>query len=351
MNNQINRTYYFDYLRIAATFAVIVLHVSAQSIYTPAVGSLKWDILNIYDSCVRWSVPIFVMISGSLFLEKDISIKDLFFKKILRIVTAFCTWSSIYVIYRIFTDEIELKPVAILSKLIKGEYHLWFCFMIVGLYLIVPFLKKIISDKNLTIYFIILSFLFIVLKPEILRIISIVSENLANQINKTLNQTYLYFVCGFTIYFIGGYFINKIDIKKVWRIILYILGIIGIVITAYFTLRASLKAGTIVTTHYENMTINVFFTSIALFVFAKYNLNFAFKNDKINHFVRLISKYSFGAYLVHILIMYILRDNSFTALSFNPIIGVPIVSIIIFVISLCISAIINNIPFLKKYIV
>ncbi len=57
------RTAYFDYLRVFATFAVIVIHVSAQNWYITDVNEIYWQTYNFYESIVRWAVPVFVMIS------------------------------------------------------------------------------------------------------------------------------------------------------------------------------------------------------------------------------------------------------------------------------------------------
>lgn len=65
-NTQPQRIAYFDVLRILATFAVIVLHLSAQHWADTDVHTRAWQAFNLYDSAVRWAVPVFVMISGSL---------------------------------------------------------------------------------------------------------------------------------------------------------------------------------------------------------------------------------------------------------------------------------------------
>ena len=103
---------------------------------------------------------------------------------------------------------------------------------------------------------------------------------------------------------------------------------------------------------YDYFTINVLLESILVFtIFKKYfkkiNLNL-----KIKNILYKLSKYSYGAYLVHILVIdylnYILNLNTLT---FNAFISVPIIGILVFCISFAISAIINHIPVLKRYIV
>lgn len=79
-----NRIAYIDWLRSIACFAVVVLHVSGgQEWFSAKEVSFEWTIFNLYDSLVRWCVPIFIMISGALFLnpEKEIGIHKLYVHK------------------------------------------------------------------------------------------------------------------------------------------------------------------------------------------------------------------------------------------------------------------------------
>jgi surface polysaccharide O-acyltransferase-like enzyme len=91
-----------DKARIFAVFAVIVLHVSAIVV----VGikdfyDLQWWFGNIYDSMVRWCVPVFVMISGALLLSeaKTESISIFYKKRILRLLTPTLFWSLFFTIW------------------------------------------------------------------------------------------------------------------------------------------------------------------------------------------------------------------------------------------------------------
>src|SRR5262245_62050636 len=65
-----------DALRVVAAFGVVWLHVSAAAVRVmPDVRSATWWMGNVADAAVRWSIPVFVMISGALMLaypsEKD----------------------------------------------------------------------------------------------------------------------------------------------------------------------------------------------------------------------------------------------------------------------------------------
>lgn len=82
-----------DILRLLAMLAVISIHVS-----TTAMSWTDTLIRNIEFSAVTWCVPVYVMISGRLFLakEKQLPISTYFKKYIVRIAVAFAFWSAIY---------------------------------------------------------------------------------------------------------------------------------------------------------------------------------------------------------------------------------------------------------------
>lgn len=62
------RNYNLDILRIISTIAVVLLHISAQNYYNIDVVSDEFEIFAITNGMVRWCVPVFLMISGALFL-------------------------------------------------------------------------------------------------------------------------------------------------------------------------------------------------------------------------------------------------------------------------------------------
>lgn len=61
------RVIYYDILRIAAIFFVVAVHLSAQHWLDVDVSSRAWFAFNLYCTTGKWSVPVFVMISGALF--------------------------------------------------------------------------------------------------------------------------------------------------------------------------------------------------------------------------------------------------------------------------------------------
>ena len=132
------RVIYFDILRIVAIFFVVFVHLAAQHWADVDVSSRAWFAFNLYCTTGKWSVPIFVMISGALFLRRDVSISAILKKNVARIATVFLFWSGCYALVYLVFRHAPLSVV--LSQFITGHYHLWFLYMIVGLYLLIPLL-------------------------------------------------------------------------------------------------------------------------------------------------------------------------------------------------------------------
>jgi len=343
---QKSRIVYFDYLRIIASLAVVFIHVVAYFWTTTEVHTSNFNSLNLYDSITRWAVPIFVMISGTLFLGNERSIRSLYFKNIFRLVFVFFAWSIIYVI--IEHDEVSAEYIA--SSIITGHFHMWFIIMICGLYVLVPFLNVIVKEDKLVIYAFVLLFIFSCLLPWMTLTVNYTGFTFLirvfNAISEDIGYIFITMITGYIGYFLAGYYINKKDIPRIVRFIIYGLGVIGFVMTYLLTKRVSYSKGFPVNEYYGDSTLNIMFTSIAVFVFAKYNLS-RLKEYKV---IKFLSDCSLGAYLVHMLVFDLIIDKVLP-ISENYFKLVPFISVIVFVVSFIISAILNKLKGLLKLIV
>ena len=352
------RKVYCDYLRLVATFAVVFIHVAASNWSNVDVNGIQWQVFNIYDSLVRWGVPIFVMISGALFLNRDVPIKNIYSKYVLRMVIAFVSWSLFYAI--LTTDTFQHGLIYSLKShigtLVTGHYHMWFVLMIIGLYMCIPFMKKIVSDETVMKYFLKLSFIFAFLIPWVLKIVNdfVGSNNsmiqkMVTTIDSNLMNMGMSMVLGYSFYFILGYYLDRIEIKKDVRVMIYVAGILGFIFTVVADAGLSIKTQVANSNYYGNFEVNVLLEVIAVHTFFKYH---TFQNEKVNQFVVVLSKFGFGAYLIHTFIIESMAAIlHFDTLSMNAWISVPLISIIVFGVSMGVSAVLNHIPVIKKYCV
>ena len=218
--------------------------------------------------------------------------------------------------------------------------------------MLVPLLKKITENKKIMQYFLLLAFIFAFLIPELTEIISFKSEIAASLIEDKMSKMKLFMVLGFTGYFVLGHYLNTKIIKGKTEIFIYLAGILGAIFTIASTSLSSNLKGEANSFFYDNMTINVAAMSIAVFVFFKNHINFKCRTPRREKLLRLFSRCSLGVYLVHLIILDSL-DLLFgiNSLSFNPIISVPILSLLVLAISYPISILLYKIPVIGEKIV
>lgn len=352
------RKTYCDYLRLVATFAVVVVHVAASNWSCTDVNGLEWRIFNFYDSIVRWSVPIFVMIGGTLFLNRETEIKRIYSKYILRMVIAFFAWSVFYLLTTpVFYENGLIYGVkAHIAVIFSGHYHMWYVLMIIGIYMCIPFYKKIVSDTFVMKYFLVLSFIFTLLIPWSIQLLNDyavgyneILAKLVDAASSNLSTMSMHTVLGYSFYFVLGYYLDSIQLRKNQRAIIYILGIVGFVFTVLVSLDLALKTQQPCSTYYGFFRVNIMLEVICVHTFFKYQ---AFKNERLNSFVFKLSRYTFGVYLIHVFFIDKLSLYfNFNTLSFNAVAAVPIIACIVFICSLLTSAVLNYIPIIKKYCV
>lgn len=337
---------YLDRLRVLAAFAVVVLHVAAQNWYSADISSTAWMVFNVYDSAVRWAVPVFAMISGVVFLSKEIPVKRIFTKYIPRLITAYLFWSLVYALYH-GTDRKTM-----LFHFFAGSFHMWYVPMLVGLYLCIPIYKKIVESDSLVRYFLGISFFCAFLLPYMLLLAGDFGSGLLADyvplVELKLNMVKLSMPLGFSAYFILGYYLHRVELSKKQEYVLYLLGLAGFAVTAVATQLASQRTSAPNADYYDEFALNTLFQAVAVFVFCKQHCRPKPLADRV---CAEISKASFGIYWVHILMRDLLDDKMMVnTCSFLPAISVPVLSIVVFALSFGVSWLIGRIPVVKRYV-
>ena len=299
------------------------------------------------------------MISGALFLnpQKKVDIKKLYARNILRIITAFLFWSAVYTFVAWYANLGINSKLDLLTTFMKGHYHMWFLLMIAGLYIIVPAVRLITQNEKVMKYFLIISFVFTVAIPTVETLtgalLTVYPERHWSAINDAFNYDVsmmnFTFATGHVLYFVLGYYLSQYDLTKRIRKIIYLLSAAGFALTIFLTAFISVKTGKSVETFHGYFELNVFMEAVGVFVFFKYAR--IYPKAKIAEKIQKISGWSFGVYLIHALILETAHHFHFDALSFSPVISVPVIAALIFVISTVGSVIIHKIPVLNKYIV
>ena len=150
------REIWIDWLRVAACFMVFVVHAT-EPFYLGGDGALILDQTDalwssFFDSAVRSCVPLFVIASSYLQFPTHYSTKDFFKRRAIRILIPFILWTLVYAL--VWGEPVEnLKNLILNFNYAAG--HLWFVYMLLGVYLLMPLLSpwaEKVEKKELKIY-------------------------------------------------------------------------------------------------------------------------------------------------------------------------------------------------------
>lgn len=113
------------------------------------------------------------------------------------------------------------------------------------------------------------------------------------------------------------------------------------------TNKVSLENNEATSTFYNNLMLNVFFPSIAIFIMFKNIVN----QNKRRTLITNISKYSFGIYLVHDIFLKIVNCNysPINTMCYPAAVSVPCNALIVLSLSYITVYVLGKIPIIKKY--
>lgn len=335
------RIIYYDILKVISLCAVILMHIVGNTINTFNLNGTAKIIYNIISNLCYFAVPIFVMISGGLFLnpDKSIDIKTMFKKYILRIIICLFLFGMFYSILEIYFNTRVVNINIILDSLkniLTGSLwaHMWYLYLILSLYLLTP-IFRIISSKCTKAeykYLLIVLFVFTILLNDISAYFKI---NIA--FNILIFNPYIF------LYFLGDY-LSRYQISKNIEYINYITTFIAIVIIILNNIFNLFDF------KYLTYTCLISFTiTLSLFTLIK---NIKFKlNKKLEKIIINISECLLGIYLIHQLIINIIYKLLKLDIILNsPYVCLILYSLLVFVISYIITYFLKRIKFVKKYI-
>lgn len=330
------KTAYFEWLRLFAAAAVVLMHTAAKRWLSISHTVPEWEVLTLWDSLVRWPVPIFIMITGALFLPRKTELKTALGRYIPRMAVGFLVWSGVYALYR---GELTL------NGLVSGYYHLWYLPFLCGVYLTLPFLQRIAGDDTLADQLLLVSLTVGTLFPWLVKLGELLlpeSRGLLGTLAGLVNYTFFFDHISLLLL---GHRLHRTELSRKQRRVIYLLGVLGVSVTGIATIWATNRTDFQNSLFFDFAAPNNLCAAAALFVFAKQHLR------SLPKWVAVPAKHSFGIYLVHALVIDLLADGGYHVLTWDPVWSVPVLSAVVFAISLTLAALLRRIPLIGKWIV
>lgn len=337
---------WIENMRLIAIMAVITIHIAAYG--TPVVfdanGNItgNWWAVNFYESVCRCCVPLFVMITGSLLLPRSMSLKDFLKKRLVRILSPFIFWSLLYITLNLalkirnegFHGPQQFASWFLLQCINGAQFHLWYVYMLIGLYLFIPILQpwiKVADNRSLQ-YFLGLCIVTVTL----------------NQFSILHSAFDLRYFGGYAGYLVLGYYIaGRIKCSKQTLYAGLLLFAIGFIITFTGTFLTTRAHGSFSDDFYNYLTLNVFLLSTGAFLLIK-----SWHQNGSPIFIRfrnVVNTYGFGIYLCHPLLITIMAHFKLNYAFITPYIGIPLSMCVCLSLSCMLIYVLSKIPY-GKYI-
>ena len=333
-------------VRVIACIMVVCLHVSTAARII-ASDTTDLSFCRLVGLLSKPCVPLFFMITGFLILpyRNGDDIIGFYRKRIPRVLFPLLFWGVVYAILpfclgmediNTMLKELILSPIKMPDK-IGGI--LWYLFILIGIYLFIPFMSTRIyeSKQMIKVYLLIwlLSSLVLNLKQYV--------PNVFGENHWVHNFDMFIYFSGYMGFLLCGYFIRKhgaIPIPKIltgggkvkWVILL----IVSIIVCHYIGILSMsfLNIGTIVMT---------FCTFMIMYEYALRERSWTYK------IIRRVSEMSFGIYLCHMLVLKTLTDQVYNIFGTGWYYQIACM-IFTFTISYMLSLCISKLSF-KKYLI
>lgn len=336
-------TIYLNRLRIVGAFFVIIIHFIGSLFDNYETSFLDWSIFSIINIVVRTAVPIYVMISGALFLKEDkkISFKKLLLHNVLRLVIIYFLWTFVYNIKDYSWDGIKAAFLSFDSH----YYHMWYLPMLICLYLLVPALRCLCKKENKKIVEYIL-ILFVIFNCVLGFFQQINISPAVNYIFDCFSFFTEYIPINYVGIFIAGWYFSTFSQSKSCKIVIYVLGAVACLVSPLtwfngnYTLIGKFQFIS------DNIGILNFSITIAIFQFAKCSRIFNFKSK----FFDFISNCTMGCYLIHFVFLNFFYSIGFGELILSTTTLIPrlltffLLGIAVFICSIAFSTVINLVP-------
>ncbi|GEN89744.1 acyltransferase [Oceanobacillus sojae] len=300
-------TYYEDipFIRSIACIMVVLVHTSAIA-HSDSYFSPEWAMY--VNQLSRLGTPIFAVISAFL-LFHSIKNKNFDFKRFLKsrttkIISPFLLWSAIYLIIKsLYGEDMFSSTTQVENYIFLGtaHYHLYFIITVIQFYIIFPVLQLFRNKIAILFLFIIsiaINYWWYQTGHISIGLDTPLIERIINHRSFILNWI-AYFMFGAVLLY---YYQEIVNFTYRFRYIIFV--VFGIVL---FFLVNEVQPGQVFTSSREENLIYIPFFIIFLFSL----FNYVKRIPALQNSLALIGNYSMGVYLIHPLVVYIIRKSSF----------------------------------------
>ena len=328
--------------RITACIMVITHHAIAAG-WDILPSSYEWSVLNDFAAIAHCGVPIFFMISGTLFLSRPkLNIQTLYKRNILRLLEVYVIWSLFYTIVERGLGLFSRNMYEIVNSIINGPFHLWYIPALIMTYLVFPLVYCAIHNGKLNVKYLVILFLALFVVKKWLMDLNGSPDILEKMLDKADVSYFRY--AGFAIL---GYWLSTLKYPKHTSQFALCLFALLVAITSWINWIDSMMAGKPKSDVYGHFSILMVCIDCAVFIFFQTTKQFWSKFHKT---IETLAETTLGIYLIHPMVLGRLSKMGLNVRSFNPLLSVPVVVMITAIICFICVSIMKKIPIIRKMV-
>ncbi|MFA0918703.1 hypothetical protein ALP73_03175 [Pseudomonas coronafaciens pv. garcae] len=329
------RDFSLDALKAMAICMVVMIHISAPGFVS--FGE-QWNAALVYDSLSRISVPIFFMVTGSVLLDREHSLKSIFFK-VKLVLIPLVAWSVIYLIYNEHVHGQIVKNWAL--EIVQGPVlHMWFVYALIGAYLFLPLTSRFFRSATRS------EKLWVTLLAIVGSSILPFFKDITGQLWLGIDMAYVpiysaYMLMGAVLY----EELNKRDNVVSLGLVGLAAWVVGTLITIFGTYFKSIGDGRYSIVYFNYYAPSVLLAALGAYTFfiSVFKRNTVFVSRKIG----FLGQQTFGIYMCHMIPLQILGELISRTGGLSPWVWYPLIVMLTIFASLIIVAIIQRIPVIR----
>lgn len=332
-----------DLCRVFACVSVLIIHTSAEYFWTVPLTSVDFAFINFLASSVRGSVPLFFMLSGVLFLTREnMDIKHSIIPHSIRLIGLYLFWSFIYACGKFSLGQID-RTSSLLSTIVESHYHLWFLPAMALCYLFLPPVYYALHGKQLEFkYFLVLFFIWGILFKAF-EISPFPVPNLL-RFSQSFPLEHLSYL-GYAVW--GAWLDTKSMSRKIRWIALASFLFISITATIenqLFSFQQSFADGWLT---FDYFSVTSFLQATSIFCFFLSLKDYQWEHAKA---LASLSDATLGVYLIHPLIIGILKHIGFFSLPVGTITQSTLLLITLTIVCFTFTLLAKQVPIIKRCI-
>lgn len=277
--------------------AVVAIHCVMPIIMLKLPNDNNWIGADIVDNYLRWCVPVFIMLSGALLIRPQTfgHIKEFYRRRALRVLIPLIVWSVLYGLWTIAVLGADIPLGIFLQAFIAGSpvggSHLYFLFIIIGLYALAPFISLYAGSvapvvfRRTSLALLVIASLWLIIQVQIL--------------GRASDYTMLTWALPFIGYFMLGYSLKDARTTKRQNSFLllgfFAFGIFNVVASVYTRYEGNMFYQNYISPTIISLSICAFLGGRALYS--------KIRTALMDRTLAWLARVSLGVYLVHVMIL------------------------------------------------